>query len=85
MTKCTYGHMRPSEYADNLAQTKGFIVRLSKDTDMTMQMHGLHRVFSERTCPKIPYISQRMTKPTKWHVPSMIRVFAVHMKKAWVI
>ena len=26
-----------------------------------------------------------MTKPTKWHPPSLIRVFAVHMKKAWVL
>ena len=41
-------------------------------------------------------MSQRMTKPTKWHVrqaktdqpghpPSPIRVFAVRMKKAWVL
>ena len=28
-------------------------------------------------------ISQRVTKPTKWHPPSLIRVFAVRMKKAW--
>ena len=43
------------------------------------------------------YLSRLMTKPTKWHVrpgktqdqpghpPSLIRVFAVHMKKAWVL
>ena len=29
---------------------------------------------------------RRMTKPTKWlHPPSLIRVFAVCMKKAWVL
>ena len=47
-----------------------------------------------------PYLSHLMTKPTKWHVcpcapsedsgqpghpPSLIRVFAVPMKKAWVL
>ena len=26
-----------------------------------------------------------MKKPTKWHPPSLIRVFAVRMKKAWVL
>ena len=42
------------------------------------------------------HMSQRMTKPTKWHVRpaktdqpghvlSLIRVFAVHMKKALVL
>ena len=32
-------------------------------------------------------ISRLMTKPTKWHVhqPSLIRGFAVSMKKAWVL
>ena len=41
-------------------------------------------------------MSRRMTKPTKWcapskasdqlgHLPSLIRVFAVRMKKAWVL
>ena len=26
-----------------------------------------------------------MTKPTMWHRPSMVGVFAVHMKKPWVL
>ena len=46
---------------------------------------------------KKKYLSQHMTKPTKWHVrpaiksdqpehlPSLIRVFAVRMKKAWLL
>ena len=31
--------------------------------------------------------SRLMTKPTKWHMrpPSLIRIFAVRMKKAWVL
>ena len=42
------------------------------------------------------YLSQRMTEPTKWkvrpaktdqpgHLPSLIRVFAVRLKKVWVL
>ena len=49
-------------------------------------------VFVERYCfPVQNHLSRLVTKPTKWSVrpaktpPSLIRVFAVHMKKAWVL
>ena len=47
-------------------------------------------------CYCIKHLSRLMTKPTKWlcaqrrlrsarHPPNLIRVFAVHVKKAWVL
>ena len=50
-------------------------------------LSGTTGYFSE----KKQQMSHDMTKPTKWlcaqpgHLPSLIRVFAVHMKKAWVL
>ena len=48
-----------------------------------------------KALPRYMYMSQRMTIPAKWHVspakdqpghlPSLIRVFTVRMKKAWVL
>ena len=50
---------------------------------------------STTVCPHLLclHLSRIVTKPTKWHVrpaktghpPSLIRVFAVRMKKAWVL
>ena len=49
-------------------------------------------IIAYRLSAKLFYMSRFMTKPTKWrvrpakgHPPSLIRVFSVRMKKAWVL
>ena len=37
------------------------------------------------SCSRATHLSRNMTKPIKWHPPSLIKAFAVRMKKAWVL
>ena len=77
--------------ATNRAQVK---------TDQTAQMCRLIWVFAGSTCDFVVHwlihMNCSMTKPTKWrapredsdqpgYLPSLIRAFAVHMKKPWVL
>ena len=41
---------------------------------------SLHRAINSKIL-----MTHSMTKPTKWPVPSLTRIFAVHMKKPWVL
>ena len=59
---------------------------------MTSNVHDVARQIAHAwenirlyMCAVLWGISRLMTKPTKWHPPSLIKVFAVRMKNAWVL
>ena len=79
MPRQTVGVFRPVSYWLVLSET-----RIVRKTDASKS--------GNMTSVSVPKrLSRIVTKPTKWYVrptktpPSLIRVFAVRMKKAWVL
>ena len=56
----------------------------SEDSDQTGRMPRLTWVFAGRTCHFVGFVMRRLTRRVT-HPPSLIRVFAVRMNKAWVL